>query len=147
MLSYFWCYQPVSKSYSFSLCGLPCGCDVVLPPVCLYILGRSCQCSYVFPVALSNLWLVSLICISFTNFDALLSTQYWWMVVDSCCWCAVGNFFFIFFNLFYYSYSCGILLEVLLGALVGASGLFLPCLALVQAWLLLVPLLCLASTY
>ena len=61
---------------------------------------------------------------------------------------AVGVLRGIFsFNLFYYSYSCGILLEVLLGALVGASGLFLPCLALVQALLLLVPLLFLASTY
>ena len=35
---------------------------------------------------------------------------------------AVGVLRGIFiFNLFYYSYSCGILLEVLLGALVGAS--------------------------
>ena len=46
---------------------------------------------------------------------------------------------------FYYIYSYGILLGALLGALVGASGLFFPCLALVQAWLLSVPLLCLVS--
>jgi hypothetical protein len=48
--------------------------------------------------------------------------------------------------LIFYIYSYEILFGALLGALVGASGLLLPCLALVQAWLLLVPLLCLAST-
>jgi hypothetical protein len=93
------------------------------------------------PVSLcvSNSLALPLVCISDMYFLHLFYCPFiHTKLVDgcsSCCWCAAGILYiFIYF-----------VLGALLGALVGASGLFFRCLALVQARLRSVPLLCLVS--